>query len=193
MVPKRKSEEQDDYAVGMGDSKKKKPKGPGIALVIAIGHKGKHDKDAMKKAWAVLKGDRFPFKLRMRTPDEFVQQHGHKYPDRRTALQAYRAIAEHKNLQHGAAEHEHLMAEEDADLQSRAEEFAPPPPYKTKPFNINEATSLEELQAHSPRFGIGTGDASFAPPPPPKPLPPEHQGTFSPDYDSRDKEKDAGF
>ena len=55
MVPKRKSEEQDDHAIGMGDSKKKKPKGPGIALVIAIGHKGKHDKDAMKKAWPMLK------------------------------------------------------------------------------------------------------------------------------------------
>ena len=55
MVPKRKNEEEDDHAKGMGDSKKKKPKGPGIALVIAIGHKGKHDKDAMKKAWPMLK------------------------------------------------------------------------------------------------------------------------------------------
>ena len=55
MLLKRKSEEQGDYAVGMGGSKKKKPKGPGIALVIAIGHKDKHDKDSMKKAWPILK------------------------------------------------------------------------------------------------------------------------------------------
>ena len=149
MVLKRKNEEEDDHAKGMGDSKKKKPKGPGIALVIAIGHKGKHDKDAMKKAWPMLKEQKTLY-------------------DPAWDQQAY---DEQGYKEHQEAMAAHLNAERAKSAPSRRNE-------ENNRLAQQVADKLyEQRRAAQDVEGAPAG----------------LQGTFSADYDPRDKEKDAGF
>ena len=62
------------------------------------------------------------------TLDEFQTAHQDLMAQDPVKQDAMRRLIEEAKLRAGEAEHRKLMAEEEADLQSRAEEFAPPPP-----------------------------------------------------------------
>jgi hypothetical protein len=186
MVPKRKNEEEDDHAKGMGDSKKKKPKGPGIALVIAIGHKGKHDKDAMKKAWPMLKEHAGPNEvapwLKQRQYDiQGLEEHKNVMSEQQQKDERLRNERMRRSMLAHVESQDRRKAQQRRENAQRAISRGD---LSYLPDNISEILAEREQFDQE-------GAEQFAPPPPPKL--PDYQSGFAADYDPDAKEKDAGF